>query len=76
MGLMYSTSWAALPGGTTEVPEENCLILGLLHGVAVVYIIPSHNQINTGAFEQTSWEMYPQVLSQGMNERNEFMSDQ
>ena len=35
------------------------LILGLLHGVAVVYIVPSHNQINTRAFEQTSWEDVP-----------------
>lgn len=54
MGLMHSASCAATAGGTTEVPEEDSPILWLLYGVAGVYLIPSHNQLNTRAFEQTS----------------------
>ena len=48
MGLMHSASWAAIAGGTTEVPEEDCLILWLLYGVAGVYLIPSQSACNAG----------------------------
>ena len=74
MGLMHSASWAAIAGGTTEVPEEDCLILWLLYGVAGVYLIPSHNQLNTRAFEQTSWEDVPPSPVSG-NEWKKWMHD-
>ena len=74
MGLMHSASWAAIAGGTTEVPEEDCLILWLLYGVAGIYLIPSHNQLNTRAFEQTSWEDVPPSPVSG-NEWKKWMHD-